>query len=249
MFLTGATGGVGSCLVRLACLRGWSLLGVYRSNHDRARLLSEQVSESPGSLQMIACDLSDPDQVEKLLQQVPEEYVPDALVHLTASSLDIRPIYRWSWKDFQQQIDGTLKPLVLLTGSMVRRMAKRKSGRIIAALSSVVLETPPRGFATYSVAKFALIGYMKSLHSEYRDRGIAVNAVSPGPMETELLKNLPELMIEQLRASVPGGQFIDPESVAKAIMWLAAEAGPEITDCNLPLTSGRGEQDQDPSNA
>jgi 3-oxoacyl-[acyl-carrier protein] reductase len=79
---------------------------------------------------------------------------------------------------------------------------------------------------------------MKCLAVEYAGRGIAVNMVSPGPMRSDMLQDLPDLLTDQMRESIPGGQWIDPNSVAKAIFWLASDAAPEVTGCNLPLTSG-----------
>ena len=57
-------------------------------------------------------------------------------------------------------------------------------------------------------------------------------------MKTDMLENLPDLLTDQMRAAIPGGQWIEPDSVARAIWWLAAEAGPEVTGCNIPVTAG-----------
>jgi 3-oxoacyl-[acyl-carrier protein] reductase len=238
MMVTGASGGVGRELLLLARLAGWGVVGIYHRNHEQAEAIKEQWGDSSASLRMVACDLTKPNEVAQLIDTLPKSYCPDALVHLAAPSITARPLRSIEWQDCQQQLDGMLKPIVMLTPTFIRRMAHRGSGRIISALSAVVLGRPPRGFASYVVAKYAVMGYMNCVAAEYAERGIAVNTVSPGAMNTGLLKDLPALLTEQMRAASPGGKWIEPSSVARAIFWLAAEAPPELTGCNLPLTSG-----------
>lgn len=237
MVIAGATGGVGAALTRLAVDAGWAVVGVHRRAGAQVAALTESLGHRPDALTLHACDLADESQVEKLLADLGESFCPDALVHLAAAPLDLQSIARVEWAEYQRQIDGTLKPVVLLTRPLLKRMARRNAGRVIAVLSAVVLGTPPRGFAAYAAAKHALAGYMKCLAAEYAERGITANMVSPGSMNTALLRNLPALMIDQLRAAGPDGQWTDPITVAQAIIWLAGEAGPEINGCNLPITA------------
>lgn len=238
MLVTGATGAVGRELLALARADGWDVTGIYHRNETRATALRDAWANAPGTLTMHACDLADADQIQALHDALTDVYRPDALVHLAAPPLDIRPIHRIPWDGYQQQFDGILKPLVLLARPLLKRMVRRGQGRIISVLSSVVLGTPPRGFASYTTAKYALSGYMKCLAAEYAGRGITANMVSPGPMQTAMVDALPALLSDQMRASIPGEQWIDPRSVAQTVFWLAAEAGPEITGCNIPVASG-----------
>ena len=236
MLVTGATGAVGRALVERAQADAWNVLGLYYRNEDQAEAMRR--AEASGSIDMRACDLGDAAQIQGLLEGLPDTYCPDALIHLAAPKFDVAPIHRLPWDAYQGQLDGILKPLVMLARPLLKRMVRRGHGRIVSVLSAVVLGTPPRGFAGYTAAKYALAGYMKSLAAEYAGRGITANMVSPGPMQTALLEELPALLTDQMREAIPGGQWIDPRSVAQAVFWLAAEAGPEVTGCNIPLTSG-----------
>jgi 3-oxoacyl-[acyl-carrier protein] reductase len=238
ILITGATGAVGRALVARACSAGWHVTGVFRQNRAGADDVQRTVAGQPGTLLMEPCDLTDSDAVARLLARLPGDYCPDALVHLAAAKLDFGPIQSVRWDDYQHQIDGTLKPVILLTNPLLKRMARRGNGRIIAAVSAVVQGTPPRGFAAYSVAKYALLGYARCLAAEYAGRGITVNTVSPGPINSELLVGLPSLLTDQMKSAVPGQQWIDPDSVAGSIFWLASEAGPEMTGSNLSLSAG-----------
>jgi NAD(P)-dependent dehydrogenase (short-subunit alcohol dehydrogenase family) len=185
---------------------------------------------------MHACDLTESGEVEALLNRLPQGYCPDALVHLASPPLEVQALHRTHWEEYRRQLDGGVKALILLAQPLLGRMLRRGGGRLIVALSTVVLGSPPRGFASYTVAKYALAGFVKCMAAEYGERGISVNTVSPGPMNTDLLKNLPSLLTEQMRESM-GGQWIDPLAVARVIFWLAAEAAPEVTGCNVPMTA------------
>jgi NAD(P)-dependent dehydrogenase (short-subunit alcohol dehydrogenase family) len=241
MLLTGATGGVGCDLLSLASRAGWNVVGIYHRNEEQAEAIQKAWSGAPGSLQMMACDLTNQNDVNSLLGRLPEDYCPDVLVHLAARPLDVNPLLRVTWDDCQQQLDASVKPVVLLTPPLVKRMIRRGTGRVVAALSTVVLGTPPRGFSSYTLAKYSLLGYMNCLAAECAERGISVNTVSPGPMNTKMLRNLPTLLTDQIRASTPSGNWIDTDSVARAIFWLAGDAPSELTGCNLPLTSATAE--------
>jgi len=237
LLVTGATGGVGRELLTLARAAEWDVVGLYRADHAAAASLREAWGGAPG-LRLHACDLTSPEQVEALLEALGPDFCPDALVHLASPPLQLAPLHRTGWEEFERQLDGVLKAAVLLTQPLLRRMLRRGHGRVIAALSSAAIGRPPRGFGSYATAKYALAGYMRSLAAEYAGRGISANTVSAGPMDTAMLRELPAPLREELRASIPGGEWIAPRAVAGAIWWLAADAGAELTGCNLPLSAG-----------
>lgn len=238
ILVAGASGAVGSALLGMARTAGWNAIGVYRTNVERAAELTREWEGGPGSLHLQRADLREPAEVEALLAAIPADECPDAIAHLAAPRIVAGALHRTSWDGYQQQIDGILKPVVLLTQPLLARMLRRGHGRVIGVLSAAVLGVPPRGFSTYTTAKYALAGYLRCLAVEYAGRGISSNMVSPGPMETGLLRDLPALLTDQMRSAIPGGTWIDPVSVASAIFWLAAAAGPEVSGCNLPVATG-----------
>ncbi len=238
ILISGAAGGVGKALTRIAGEAGWRVVGVCRRDDDRIASLYDAWLGTRDRLAVHVCDLAVATQVETLLDALGEEFCPDVIVHLAAGVLDIQPIHRVEWAEYQRHIDGTIKPVVQLTQPLLKRMSKSGHGQVIAVLSSVVMGAPPRGFAAYTTAKYALAGYMKSLAVEYAGRGITANTVSPGTMNTGLLRQLPSLMLDQMREALPGAAWIDPAVVAKAILWFASQEGQEMTGCNLPITAG-----------
>ena len=236
ILIGGITGGVGREVARLALAAGWHVAGVCR-DAQRAEVTHDELGRSE-HLQVIVADVSESAGLAAVRAALGEAYCPDALVHLIAPPLDVQPMRRLQWPDYELQLNGMLRPAVLLTQEFLASMAQAGNGRIVAALSAVVFGTPPRGLAAYTTAKYALAGYMRSLAAEYAGRGLGVHCVSPGAMETDLWRQVPALMRDAMRAAAPGGAWMDPKAVARLIYWLASEAPPEITGCNIPMTGG-----------
>ena len=237
ILVTGATGGVGREILRLACAAGRPVAGLYHRDHEGAEAARAEWGDA-GGLTMLAADLTDDAALDAALATLGADFCPSAIVHLAAPPFDVKPIAKFGWAEYASQMDGILKPLVLLARRYLKPMAKRGGGRVVAALSAVSVGKPPRGFAAYATAKHALLGYMRCLASEYAEKRIAANTVAPGPLDTGMLAALPTLLTDQMREAIPGGEWIDPASVARAVFWLAVEAPPEITGVNIPIASG-----------
>ena len=237
VLISGVTGGVGRELARLARDAGWNVVGIYHRNDAEAGRLLAELASGPGWLQLEACDLTDTDAVRRLLAGLRDDCGPEALVHLAAPRLDVRPLHQLAWEDYERQLVGGVKSAAGLTQGLLRRMTQRGGGRIVFALSSVLHGNPPRGFAAYTVAKAAVAAYARCLDTEYTGRGLAVNTVSPGPMRTDLLADLPPLLVDQIVKAAPGGNWIPPLSVARTIFWLISEAPAEISGCDVPVAT------------
>jgi len=121
-----------------------------------------------------------------------EEYVPNKIVLLAAPRVSNIRFRKIEWDDFKHQLDVQLKSTVLILKSLLPKMAKRKSGKIVFMLTSYTQNVPPIALAHYVSAKYALLGLMKALAAEYRSQKININAVSPSMIETTFLEQLPE---------------------------------------------------------
>jgi 3-oxoacyl-[acyl-carrier protein] reductase len=237
VLISGVTGGVGRELARLARGAGWNVVGIYRRNAAEAGRLTRELATGPGWLQLEACDLTDAGTVQQLIAGLRDDCRPDALVHLAAPRLDVRPLHQLAWDDYERQLVGGVKPAVVLTQALLRRMTRGGGGRVVFALSSVLHGSAPRGFAAYMMAKAALAAYARCLTGEYTARGLITNTVSPGPMRTDLLSDLPPLLVDQIVKAAPNGKWIPTLSVAHIIFWLISEAPPEIGGCDVPLSA------------
>jgi 3-oxoacyl-[acyl-carrier protein] reductase len=237
VLISGVTGGVGRELARVARSAGWNVVGIYRRNAAEAGRLTSELATGPGWLQLEACDLTDADTVQQLVAGLRDDCRPDALVHLAAPRLDVRPLHQLAWDDYERQLVGGVKPAVVLTQALLRRMTRGGGGRVVFALSSVLHGSAPRGFAAYMMAKTALAAYARCLTGEYTERGLIVNTVSPGPMRTDLLNDLAPLLVDQIVKAASNGRWIPTLSVAHTIFWLISAAPSEISGCDVPVAA------------
>ena len=117
-------------------------------------------------------------------------------------------------------------------------MSKQKYGKIVAMLSSVTKGVPPKYLSSYVITKYALMGLINSLVSEYKEKGININAISPTMVETSFLENIDERIIEMTASNSGMKRNVKVEEVANAIKYLMSDEAEYINGLNLPMTGG-----------
>ncbi len=143
-----------------------------------------------------------------------------------------------AWSDFQAQLDVELRTAVTICARFLPRMAAAKLGKLVFVLSSYTLGVPPAAMAHYVTSKYALLGLMKALASEYAARGVCVNAISPSMVETSFLADIPDLLVELAADSHPLKRNATPGDVAPMVKFLLSEAADYMTGVNVPITGG-----------
>lgn len=185
----------------------------------------------------IKCNVTSMDDVSKLLDKTQEAFGSVDVVVNNAGITRDTLMLRMDEKDWDQVIDINLKGAFLVTKIASRIMMKQRSGRIIN-ISSIVGTNGNAGQANYSASKAGLIGLTKSAAKELATRGITVNAVAPGFIETEMTHNMPEAarkaFLDRILVSRPG----TPDDVAKAVLFLASEYADYITGQVLTVDGG-----------
>jgi 3-oxoacyl-[acyl-carrier protein] reductase len=185
----------------------------------------------------LAADVSSAEQIESAVKIAEQELGPlDLLVNnagLTRDGL----LIRMSEADWDLVLDVNLKGPFLMTKLVARGMMKRRSGRIIN-VASVVGIIGNAGQANYAASKAGLIGLTKALAKEFSSRGVKLNAVAPGFIDTEMTRALPESAREALQKQIPLQRLGSPEDVAGAVLFLASDLADYITGQVLVVDGG-----------
>jgi 3-oxoacyl-[acyl-carrier protein] reductase len=229
--VTGASGGIGGAIARQLHGQGARVVLTGRRSDALAALaadLGERVAVQPA-------DLASPGAAERLIETVEGDGL-DILINnagLTRDNLALR----LKDDDWQTVLEVNLSAGFRLIRSSLRGMMKRRFGRIIS-ITSVVAVTGNPGQANYAAAKAGLIGMTKALAAEVASRGITVNCVAPGMIETAMTDALSEAQRQQLLGRIPAGQLGSGADVAAAVVYLASAEASYVTGQTLHVNGG-----------
>jgi 3-oxoacyl-[acyl-carrier protein] reductase len=236
VLLTGATGGIGHAISLLFAAQG-ATVGLCAREPGKLDRLAAEVEAAGGKALGFSCDLGNAEETEKLFETVDREMgTPEVLVcnaGMTRDGLSVR----MPREDFDEVIGVNLRATFLLNREALKRMMKVKYGRIIN-ISSVVGLSGNAGQANYAASKAGIIGLSKSLALEFANRGITVNCVAPGFIETPMTDKLNEAQKGKILANIPLARLGQPEDVANAIAFLARRESGYITGQTIHVNGG-----------
>jgi 3-oxoacyl-[acyl-carrier protein] reductase len=235
--VTGGTRGIGLAIAHRLAADGFDLVVTYRGDQDQAAAAEKELGGSGRKVQLFAGDLADADKAGALIEDAMAAHGRiDVLVNNAGITRDTL-IMRMSEDDWDAVLTNNLKSAFLCSKAAIRPMLRQRSGRIIN-ITSVVGLVGNAGQANYAAAKAGLVGLTKSVAKEVGSRGITVNAVAPGFIETRLTEVLTDEMKQLLLKQTPLGRFGSPEDVAGAVSFLASDAASFITGHVLTVDGG-----------
>lgn len=235
--VTGGSRGIGRAICIVLSKIGFPVIINYQSNTEAAETTKRLIEEDGGKAELLRFDVSDKVQLESALDEW-ESTHPDDYISVLVNNAGIRRdnvLFMMSDDEWHNVLDTTLDGFFYITRRLLKHMMPRKrGGRIVNIASLSGLKGLP-GQANYSAAKAALIGATKALAQEVAPRGVTVNAVAPGFIETDMTKDLPE---DDLKKMIPVGRFGKPEEVAAVVKFLVSPEAAYITGEVININGG-----------
>jgi 3-oxoacyl-[acyl-carrier protein] reductase len=235
ILIVGASSDIGLNLIRNIdeeCL----ILAHYNSTDDKLLELSKKIDNK---MIMLKADLSKDSEIISMLNDIKNNYgIPTKIIHLAAPKFENVRFKDISWDSFQNDIDISLKSIILILNRFLPKLAKQKKGKVVIMLSSVVMNIPPKALTQYTTVKYAMLGLVKSLASEYADKNIQINSISPSMVETKFLNNINEKLVELGAYNHPLKRNAIVEDITPIIKMLISNESDYINGINIPITGG-----------
>lgn len=234
--VTGASRGIGKSIACTLAEYGSTVVCISRHTED-VKTVADEINKNGGKASSRACDVSDQASVDSLIKSVQSEFGRmDILVNNAGVTRD-GLIMRMSDDDWNTVLDINLKGVFHTIKAISRTMMKQKYGRIIN-ISSVVGITGNAGQSNYAASKAGLVGLTKSMAQELAPRGITVNCIAPGYIETDMTDGLTDSVKEDLVKQIPLGRIGKPEEVAAMVLFLASDEAEYITGQAITVDGG-----------
>lgn len=230
--VTGASRGIGKAIATELQAQGATVIGTATSENG-ASAIAEYLDSRAGKV----LDVSSLESIEGLLKAVKEEFGDiDILVNNAGITRD-NLLMRMKEDEWQSILDTNLTSIFRMSKAVLRPMMKKRAGRIIN-IGSVVGSSGNPGQVNYAAAKAGLIGFTKSMAREIASRGITVNVVSPGFIDTDMTKALTDDQKATIKKDIPAERLGQPEEIAATVAFLASEGAAYITGETIHVNGG-----------
>ncbi len=235
--VTGSSRGIGSATAIKLAEEGADLVINYNSDRESAEETAAKVRELGQKAIIVQGNVANSDDAKNLIKSTIDEYGKiDILVNNAGITKD-GLILRMKEKDFSDVIDVNLKGTFNCTKNAIRYMMKQRHGKIVN-LSSVVGLMGNAGQANYAASKAGVVGFSKSIAKEVSKRGINVNAVAPGYIDTEMTEELPSQVKEEMLDNIPLNRFGEVEDVANVILFLVSPLSSYVNGQTINIDGG-----------
>lgn len=235
--VTGGSRGIGRAIAVALGRGGATVVISYAGNEDAARETCRLVEEAGGRAEARRFDVADAAACQEAVDETVKAYGGlDVLVHNAGVAID-QLLLRLKDEDLERQLDVNLKAAFYLCRAAARPMMKKRAGSIVT-LGSVVGEMGNVGQTAYAATKAGLVGFTKSLARELASRNVRANVVSPGFIDTDMTRALPEEIRAKMFESIPLGRFGTAEEVAQVVAFLASDASSYVTGEVIRVNGG-----------
>jgi acetoacetyl-CoA reductase len=237
VFVTGGMGGIGTAICKRFALDGHAVVANCLPGYDRKDAWLEEMRKVTHRVYAAEGRVEDFDSCAEMLYRVRSTVGPiDVLVNNAGITRD-GVFKRMSATDWYAVIDTNLNSVFNVTRQVIETMLEREWGRVIN-ISSVNALKGQFGQTNYSAAKAGMHGFSKALAQEVVKKGVTVNTVSPGYVDTEMVRAIKPEILAQIKDSIPMGRLAKPEEIAGLVAYLASDAAAYVTGANISINGG-----------
>jgi len=234
--VTGASRGIGQAVALELGANGATVIGTATSGSGAEKITNYLKENNINGVGM-ELNVTDPESIDAVLKTITEQFgAPSILVNNAGITRD-NLLMRMKDQEWDDIMETNLKSIYRMSKACLRAMTKAKKGRIIS-IGSVVGASGNAGQTNYAAAKAGVMGFSKALAREVGSRGITVNVVAPGFIDTDMTKSLPEEAKQALLAQIPLNRLGTPEEIAKAVAFLASPGAAYISGTTLHVNGG-----------
>jgi 3-oxoacyl-[acyl-carrier protein] reductase len=231
--VTGGSRGIGAAIAKSLAREGWPVGVNYRSDSEAAEAVVEEITSAGGRAKALQGDIADPETAERLFKTLEDEFGPVLVLVNNAGVRADGLSPQIDDEDWAKVIDTNLSAAFRLTRRALRPMIRARFGRVVN-IASIVGQRANPGQANYAASKAGLVAMTKTVAAEVARRGVTVNAVAPGLIETDMTEGIAENLLEHVPARRPG----TPEDVAECVRFLASDGAGYVTGVCLTVDGG-----------
>jgi 3-oxoacyl-[acyl-carrier protein] reductase len=231
--VTGGSRGIGAAIAKTLASEGWPVGVNYRSDSEAAEAVVAEITDAGGRAEALKGDIADPATADALFKALEEEFGPVLVLVNNAGVRADGLSPQIDDEDWAKVIDTNLSAAFRLTRRALRPMIRARYGRVVN-IASIVGQRANPGQANYAASKAGLVAMTKTVAAEVARRGVTVNAVAPGLIETDMTEGIAENLLEHVPARRPG----TPEDVAECVRFLASDGAGYVTGVCLTVDGG-----------
>jgi 3-oxoacyl-[acyl-carrier protein] reductase len=239
LLVTGASSDLGLAVIRRVLAWPEPPIVLAHANTGADRVEALRAAAAPGAVVPLQADFTDGEAVAAMAERVLEAHgPPTGFLHLPGKKLVYERFPKFDWGHFQRDLEIQVHAAVILLQRLLPAMAKLPRAKVVFVLSSVTRGVPPKFMSMYTVLKYAELGLVRALASEYAATPVTVNAVSPSMIETRFLDALPPVAVKMAAQNSPRGRNATPDDVTGAIEFLLSPASDFINGAEIPVGAG-----------